>query len=292
MRRLNILLVVIVLIVIALVILCFIRRNKSGFRRGKALAARRARQPGPLVNYPTPSTTNLDSLVGASTTLRQGDVISFFGDSITWLGGWIAIMTKAINDGAGTKNLGIKVVNRGINGAHIKEVITGGPFFGENYQSFQDATAADKSTIVVIMIGINDIWVPGPAASNVVGYWNGLKTLLSITKEKIPPPLVVLSSVSVIGEMPDGNSRNCCDKELDQFRDAARKFAGLAQITFVDMRGAYQAYEKQYNSANPVWSGVLTNPPDGVHPENDGGRGEAMIANQMAGGIIAATKTR
>ncbi len=107
--------------------------------------------PACEAGYPFPSTYFLEVL---NATVRPDDRITIFGDSITWLGGYIAVLQAALSR-AGLGN--VPIYNRGINGGCVKDIRDGGDVFGQNYRDFNTAMREDDPTIVVIFIGTNDV---------------------------------------------------------------------------------------------------------------------------------------
>ena len=67
----------------------------------------------------------LAELGGKSSPLKNGMTIDFFGDSITWLNGYVVQIQKAIAEGEGTRGMRIKLVNRGINGGGVLQLRDG-----------------------------------------------------------------------------------------------------------------------------------------------------------------------
>ncbi len=76
-------------------------------------------------NYPEPSNASLADLVGPKSPLVDGMTISFYGDSITWLDAYEPIISNAIATSPHTAHLNIRIINQGVNGGTIKDLVAG-----------------------------------------------------------------------------------------------------------------------------------------------------------------------
>lgn len=223
-------------------------------------------------------------LAGAGTPLKAGQKISVFGDSITWLNGYVSAIQAALNSGAGTSALGVQVINRGINGgtaANIRDGKGSSAYPGSSAQeSFANVIAADGSDIAVVYIGINDIWWAGTSES---AFRQVLRDIADAAKNAGVG--LVLATPSVYQERPDG--ANPKDAAIDRFSQITRDVAAEKNATLVDLREVYIAYEQNNNwtleldrSLHYVSSGILTY--DGVHPNS---KGVSLLADHIAEGI-------
>jgi lysophospholipase L1-like esterase len=277
--------------------------------------------------YPDPDRASLDALLAANTPLRRGDNLAFFGDSITWLNSYLNRFRGELAQGTGTKDLGVTLTNFGINGVKTLGLANGTinvtssdyingklvkyvglATYGDPsglhkvdvslshryvYRGFANmlAAAQPKPRVVIVQIGINDVWFPGGtgptrAVANAKEYASVLYSQFVQPAAKLGVKLV-LASVTVIGEKRAGT--NPLDKTLDSFRDGMRQVASEADIPFTDLRAAYTAYEIRVNATTSrhqsTWphAGILTY--DGVHPSEDG---DKMLVAQHAAGILKA----
>ncbi len=203
--------------------------------------------------------------------LAKGDRIVFLGDSITQGGGgprgYITLVKNTLDQEC--KDLGIEVFNAGISGNKVP-----------NLQARLDKDVlAKKPTIVVIYIGINDVWHwrKDAKSGEMVGgttkekFEEGLKDL--VARIKAAGARVILCTPSVIGEKPDGTNER--DKMLDEYSDISRKVAADTGVQLNDLRKAFLAYLKEHNAEGKP-KGVLTG--DGVHLNPAGNR---FVAAQM-----------
>ena len=186
-------------------------------------------------------------------SLEKNDTIVFLGDSITQEGvrddGYVTLVSRAI-EGV-YPDLDIEVIGAGLGGHKVRDCL-----------KRLDRDVIDKNpTIVLIYIGINDVW-----------WWNG-KWGKGSTREEFESGLnemirridavgaeVILCTPSVIGEKTD--STNEFDAMLDEYSDISRKVARAAGCRLLDLRREFMTYLEEHNSEN-VSKGILTR--DGVH---------------------------
>ena len=243
-------------------------------------------------NYPQPSNASLVDLVGPNSPLTNYLTISFYGDSITWLDKYEPIIIDAIGASPHTQNLSLRIFNQGVNGGTVKDVVLGYSPWGHLNPSrplmnttFVQTLDEDKPNIVVLQIGINDVWQAGP---NCKDRCSNVTEFVRVIREEIASPvfargaLLVLASVSTIGEAPGGV--NPLDANLDAFAAAQEALAAELKVPFVALRMVDELYETT-NNCRALHDGILTY--DGVHPSS---RGAANLANMHAGGLAAALR--
>lgn len=191
-------------------------------------------------------------------SLKEKDTIVFLGDSITQEGvrpdGYVTLTSQAI--AKAYPDLNIMVVGAGISGHKVPDC----------QKRLDRDVLRKKPTIVLIYIGINDVW-----------WWNG-RWGKGTTKEDFESGLydlierinavgarVILCTPTVIGEKTDGT--NEFDKMLDEYSDISRKVAKETASQLLDLREAFMAYLKEHNADNAI-KGILTR--DTVHLNNNG----------------------
>lgn len=244
-------------------------------------------------NYPMPSNASLAALVGPASPLTDYTTINFYGDSITWLGVYEAVLSDALAASPFVGNLSVRVIDQGVNGGTVKDLVRGwspwghlNPSLPQSNISFAQTLDQDGPDVVVVQIGINDVWQAGPSCgarcSNVTEFVRVLREDIAAEVFRRNMSLV-LASVSTIGEAPDGG--NALDAQLDAFAAAQRALAAELGVPFVDLRAADEAYERA-NNCLALPSGLLTY--DGVHPLVP--RGARNLANLHAGGLLAALR--
>jgi lysophospholipase L1-like esterase len=237
--------------------------------------------------YGVPGRANLTA---ANSPLTAGKRIDFFGDSITWLNGYVSKIQTAINTGAGTSGKGIVCVNHGDDGAGALQVLSGDPGTTNGYgsvtpKSFAATISADHPNIAVVFIGVNDVWWRGTSPATFQ------QALLDIDAQgKAAGITMVLATLAVNGEIPDGTNPN--DATYDQFAQITRDVAASTGDTLVDLRKAFIYYEMNNNPLLPGRgpggftyknTGILTY--DGIHPSD---LGNNLLADQIAQGIFNA----
>ena len=234
--------------------------------------------------YPLPADENVRALVGPDTLLAQNARLVFFGDSITWLGLYEAVLEAALAASPTTKGLNISLVNEGVNGGTTSDLVLGFSPWGALVpnRTFAEVVALLQPTVVGFQIGINDVLqLPcGARCSNTTEFARILRTEL-IDVARATGAAVYVASVTVIGEAPPFSSPT--DLLLDSFARTAMLVAAEADAPFVDLRDAYKDYELGENCMH-LHDGLLTY--DGVHPTSPDGA--TMLANMHAGGILAA----
>lgn len=188
--------------------------------------------------------------------LVKDDTIVFLGDSITAAGvrpdGYVTLTSAAIVKACPDKN--IKVIGAGISGNKVPDC----------QKRLDKDVLQKKPTIVIIYIGINDVW-----------HWNrnrgttkedfeaGLKDMIG--KIQAVGARVILCTPTVIGEKTDGSNK--FDKMLDEYSDISRKVAKDTGSQMLDLRRKFMAYLMKNNPDNAV-KGILT--ADTVHLNKTG----------------------
>ena len=198
--------------------------------------------------------------------LRSNDRIIFFGDSITLLGikpnGYITI----IKDSLTKKFPSIEIIGAGIGGNKVPDL----------QARIDKDVIAKKPTIVVVYIGINDVWhfiTPGQTGTLKDVYESGLEEIIG--KIQQAGARVILCTPSVIGEKK--NEANQMDAQLDEYAEISRSVAKKMKIELCDLRNAFVSYIKTHNPNN-VEQGILT--VDKAHLNDEGNR---LVAEQILG---------
>ncbi|MEN9385877.1 MAG: hypothetical protein RLZZ185_618 [Bacteroidota bacterium] len=185
-------------------------------------------------------------------TLENPTRIVFFGDSITQAGvnktGYITKMAEMLGSlGLASK---YELIGAGIGGNKIYDL----------YLRHEDDVIAKKPNIVIIYVGINDVWHKttsrtGTDADKFERFYNAL--IKRLQKSNIQ---VVICTPTVIGEKFDNTNEN--DGDLNAYANIIRKIATDNQCKLIDLRKAFMAYEQKNNIENKA-SGILTT--DRVH---------------------------
>ena len=208
-------------------------------------------------------------------TLAKGDRVFFFGDSITQgaVGpkGYITVLGKLLAEKH--PELSVELIGAGISGHKVPDL----------QKRIDRDVLAKKPTIVVIYIGINDVWhgQKDPARGTLPEpYAAGLKEIIG--KLQKAGSRVLLCTPSVIGEKQDG--ANPLDAKLDQYAELSRQVAAETSVPVCDLRKAFVEYLKTNNPKNAD-RGILTG--DGVHLNEAGNR---FVAETMLESLTPVTK--
>ena len=203
--------------------------------------------------------------------LRENDTIVFLGDSITAAAlrpdGYITLTSQAI--AKAYPDLNIQVVGAGRSGHKVPDC-----------RKRLDRDVLQKNpTIVMIYIGINDVWhwthpdvvARGKKGTTPEAFESGLNDM--IKRINGAGARVILCTPTMIGEKPDGS--NPTDKMLDEYAEISRRVAKETGSQLLDLRKAFVSYLKEHNPENAE-KGILTT--DGVHM-ND--RGNLLLSAQV-----------
>ena len=192
--------------------------------------------------------------------LEKGDRIVFLGDSITAAAvgpkGFVTLIKKDLAEKH--KDLDVKVIGAGVSGNRVPDL----------QKRLEKDVLSKKPTIVVIYIGINDVWhfdMNPPRGTSTKDYEAGLRDVIKRCQDA--GARVVLCTPSLIGEKKPGSNRD--DAKLDAYAEISRTVAKEMKVPVCDLHKEFQAYEKAHNPENKE-RGILTR--DGVHLTDAGDR--------------------
>ena len=189
-----------------------------------------------------------------SMTAKRKKII-FFGDSITQqgvkTGGYVDLIRKNLDSSK------YEVIGAGIGGNKVYDL----------YLRMEDDVLNKKPDLVVIYIGVNDVWHKlssrtGTDQNKFVEFYQAL-----IIKIQANGAQVVLCTPAVIGEKKSG--ANEMDTELDKYSDEIRQLAVKNKLPLVDLRKLFTGYDLQ-NNPQDLAKGILTT--DGVHLNDTGNK--------------------
>jgi isoamyl acetate esterase len=204
----------------------------------------------------------------ASTPLKKSEKIVFLGDSITAGGvspkGYVTLIKNTLTEKH--KDLGIEIIGAGISGNKVPDL----------QKRLEKDVLAKKPSVVVIYIGINDVWhgETDPAKGTPKDKFEaGLKEIIGKIKDS--GARVVLCTPTVIGEKKLGTNK--LDEKLDEYAEISRKVAKDTESQMCDLRKAFADYLAK-NNAEDKEKGVLT--ADRVHLNDAGNKlvAETMLA--------------
>lgn len=193
---------------------------------------------------------------------QQKKKVIFFGDSITEAGvkpGGYITMIKEL-PGAGSS---YEFTGAGIGGNKVYDL----------YLRMEQDVLAAKPDIVVIYVGVNDVWHKqsfgtGTDADKFEKFYQAILGKLKSQNIK-----VVVCTPAVIGERTDFS--NQLDGDLNKYSALIRKLAAANQVPVVDLRKAFLDYNLKNNPDNKE-AGILTT--DRVHLNELGNR---LVAEKM-----------
>jgi len=191
--------------------------------------------------------------------------VIFFGDSITEAGvqpgGYITQLREIVKKESRSDNF--ELIGAGIGGNKVYDL----------YLRLEQDVLAANPDIVVIYIGVNDVW-------HKQSYGTGTdpdkfeKFYLAIIKKlKEKNIQVILCTPAVVGEKTDFS--NQLDGDLNSYSTIIRKIAAAQTLPIVDLRKAFLEYNVLNNPDNKE-SGILTT--DRVHLNE---KGNKLVAEKI-----------
>jgi lysophospholipase L1-like esterase len=195
----------------------------------------------------------------------QKKKVIFFGDSITQMGagpgGFIDLLEKKLTEG---KDAGKwELIGAGISANKVYDL----------YLRMDKDVLEKKPDIVVIWIGVNDVWHKtslgtGTDADKFEKFYSALIQTMQARGIQL-----VLATPAVIGEQYDGS--NAQDKDMDLYAAIVKKLAENYHCQLCDLRQLFIQYERNNNLQNKP-AGILT--VDGVHLNE---AGNALVADAI-----------
>ena len=199
----------------------------------------------------------------AMSPVKQKRVL-FFGDSITQQGvqkgGYIDLLQQWLVEE--NKTADYELIGKGIGGNKVYDL----------YLRHEKDVLAQKPDMVLIYIGINDVWHKQNGVGTDIKKYEQFYTAL-IEKFQAHKIEVVLCTPTVIGEKK--NNANAMDADLNAYADVVRKLAKANNCNLIDLRKAFMDYLNLNNSSDSE-KGILTT--DRVHLNEAGNR---LVANTI-----------
>ncbi|MBS1596827.1 MAG: SGNH/GDSL hydrolase family protein [Bacteroidetes bacterium] len=207
----------------------------------------------------------LSLVIGGSMFTMKAKRVVFFGDSITEAGA---------KPGGYIVKLGEELTKKGI--ADQFELIgagIGGNKVYDLYLRMEDDVLAKNPDIVVIWIGVNDVWHKqsfgtGTDPDKFEKFYNAIIKKLQAKNIK-----VILCTPAAIGEKTDFT--NQLDGDLNKYSQIIRGIAATNNCDLVDLRKIFLEYNLKNNPENKE-SGILTR--DRVHLNDQGNQ---LVADKM-----------
>lgn len=191
--------------------------------------------------------------------------VIFFGDSITEAGvkpgGYIVRMDSMIN--AQGVAADYELVGAGVSGNKVYDL----------YLRLEDDVLKKEPAIVVIYIGVNDVWHKrtggtGTDADKFERFYSAI--IKKLAEKNIR---TVLCTPAVIGERTDFSNEQ--DGDLNKYSSIIRDLAAKNNLPLVDLRRAFLDYNLKNNPGNKE-SGILTT--DRVHLN---AKGNQLVADEI-----------
>lgn len=193
--------------------------------------------------------------------------VIFFGDSITQAGvqpgGYIRRIPEKL-----PQPDQFELIGAGIGGNKVYDL----------YFRLEEDVLAHQPAIVVIYVGVNDVWHKSSHGTGTDLDKFEKFYLRLIQKMQAAGIQVICCTPAVIGEKTDHS--NPQDGDLNAYSQSIRKMAKASQCKLVDLRAAFQSFNLQHNLQN-VDKGILTT--DRVHL-ND--KGNDLVAKEMAKALL------
>ncbi len=201
--------------------------------------------------------------------VKSGDTVVFLGDSITQGGAQPGGYVKLVEEVLAKQN--VKVIGAGISGNKVPDL----------EGRLDRDVLSKKPTMVVIYIGINDVWHSKNGKGTPKDVFEaGLKSIIKRNADAGARSL--LCTASVIGEKHDGT--NSLDGMLKEYCEISRKVAKETNTPLLDLNQVFADHLKKSNPENKE-SGILTT--DGVHLNAEGNK---FVAHQMLSALSPAPK--
>ncbi len=203
-----------------------------------------------------------------SCTQAQKKRILFFGDSITEFAvkpnGFISVLNEKLDKNKDHYSL----IGAGISSNKVYDL----------YLRLEDDVLKQKPDIVVIWIGVNDVWHKtilgtGTDADKFEKFYTAIINKLKQNRIK-----VYLCTPAVIGEKTDFT--NELDEDLNKYADIIRTLAQKNNCGLIDLRKRFLTYNLTHNTANKE-AGILTT--DKVHLNDEGNK---LVAEEMYKALI------
>ena len=199
-----------------------------------------------------------------SCAMNKPKRVIFFGDSITEHGATEGGYIKQLSEMLDKKGLSsqFELIGAGISGNQIYDL----------YLRLQKDVISKEPDLVLIYIGINDVWQKAEGAGTDESQFKRFYESL-ITKIQASGAEVILCTPTVIGERKGGV--NQLDDSLDHYADIVRELSKDYNTRLVDLRSVFVQYTLKNNPKN-LEMGILTN--DGVHLNK---KGNQLVANSI-----------
>ena len=191
--------------------------------------------------------------------------IVFFGDSITQAavnkGGYIDVLQNMLQQKGVDQQFELN--GAGISGNKVYDL----------YLRMEADVLDKKPDVVVIWIGVNDVWHKSSSGTGTDFDKFGKFYDAVVKKIQKQGAKVIIVTPAAIGEKNEFS--NTQDGDLNSYSAWMRKYAATNQLGLVDLRKIFHEYSVANNPNNDA-KGILTT--DGVHLNE---KGNALVAEEM-----------
>jgi len=191
--------------------------------------------------------------------------IVFFGDSITQAavnkGGYIDVLQNMLQQKGVDQQFELN--GAGVSGNKVYDL----------YLRMEADVLDKKPDVVVIWIGVNDVWHKSSSGTGTDFDKFGKFYDAVVKKIQKQGAKVIIVTPAAIGEKNDFS--NTQDGDLNSYSAWMRKYAATNQLGLVDLRKIFHEYSIVNNPNNDA-KGILTT--DGVHLNE---KGNALVAEEM-----------
>jgi lysophospholipase L1-like esterase len=191
--------------------------------------------------------------------------ILFFGDSITQAGvnpgGYIRKIDSLIKAEKLSDNY--ETIGAGVSGNKVYDL----------YLRMESDVLAKSPDIVIIYIGVNDVWHKSSSGTGTDYDKFGKFYEAVVKKIQASGSKVILATPAVIGERIDHSNQQ--DGDLNLYSNWIRNFAKANDLPLVDLRKIFIDYNMKNNPGN-VEKGILTTDRVHLNPE-----GNLLVAKAM-----------
>ncbi|WP_158796935.1 GDSL-type esterase/lipase family protein [Pedobacter sp. L105] len=204
-----------------------------------------------------------------SFTAKKPVNVVFFGDSITEYAvqpkGFISLIQQRLKDEHADADYTVQ--GAGIGGDKIYDL----------YLRYEEDVLAKKPDVVVMWVGVNDVWHKRLAGTGTDYNKFGRFYTALIKKMQSKNIRVVLCTPASIGEKTDYS--NELDGDLNKYSQYIREMAKQYNCGLVDFRTLFHEYGLKNNPENKE-NGILTK--DGVHLNDEGNKYVADLMYKAA----------
>lgn len=207
----------------------------------------------------------LMALANMSNNLQKKSRVVFFGDSITQAG---------VNEGGYIRRVDTLIAKAGLSDRYetIGKGIGGNKIY-DLYLRMDADVLALKPDIVVVFVGVNDVWHKSSHGTGTDYDKFGRFYEAVVNRLNSAGIRVILATPAVIGEKTDHSNEQ--DGDLNHYSNWIRRYAADNRLSLVDLRKTFLEYNLRNNPANAE-KGILTT--DRVHLNE---KGNQVVAEAM-----------